>query len=66
MNEALKRGVFRSGPCDFFVAEQVFTLMNPVTMAAKRWHFGKPGVSRGSARPARQLTAAPSDRLFTA
>jgi hypothetical protein len=38
----------RFAPCDFFVAEQVFTLTEPVTMTAKTWHFGKPGLSSGS------------------
>jgi hypothetical protein len=62
MNEPLKRILNRFAPCDFFVAEQAFTLMKPVTMTAKTWHFGKPAL-----RPqqARQLTAAPVDRLLT-
>jgi hypothetical protein len=65
MNEPLKRILNRFGPCDFFVAEQAFTLIKPVTMTAKTWHFVKPGLKPGSAPPARQLTAAPVDRLLT-
>jgi hypothetical protein len=45
MNEPLKRTLNRFRPCDFFVAEQAFTLMNPVTMTAKTWHFGKLGLT---------------------
>jgi hypothetical protein len=54
MNEPLKRTLNRFRPCDFFVAEQAFTLMKPVTMTAKTWHFGKPALS---ARPALASTA---------
>jgi hypothetical protein len=39
VNEPLKRALNRFGPCDFFVAEQVFTLTEPVTITAKSWHF---------------------------
>jgi len=88
MNEPLKRWLNRLDACDFFVAEQVFTLMEPVTITAKTWHSGKAGLKSGSWRPlarrdnraaldssllmqagatqrARQLTAAPVDRLLT-
>jgi hypothetical protein len=65
MNEPLKRILNRFAPCDFFVAEQAFTLMKPVTITAKTWHFGKPALRPRSARQAQQLTAAPVDRLLT-
>jgi hypothetical protein len=41
----------RLDPRDLFVAEQVFTLMEPVTITAKTWHFGKVGLISGSRPP---------------
>jgi hypothetical protein len=65
MNEPLKQPGKREGPCDFFVAEQVFTLTLPVTMTAKIWRSEKRAFTGGSTEQARQLTAAPIDRLLT-